>query len=75
MSHRCPVKRNTPCTAIIKDGLLMCLPHWKLVPKELQGMVYDAYQGGAGVGTEDLRKAQDAAIAAVNRKEVSRAAQ
>lgn len=62
-SHTCPVAR---CSTTVPDHLLMCGPHWRSVPLELQRAVYRAYRRGDGVGTEALADAQQAAIAAVN---------
>jgi hypothetical protein len=65
MTHQCPTrgcKRNLP------DHLLMCRPHWYQVPYHLRRAVWNAYDGGAGVGTWPLRVAQANAIEAVNAK-------
>jgi hypothetical protein len=61
--HVCPVMR---CTTRVVDRLLMCPPHWRLVPVDLQRAVYAAYGYGAGLGTTDLALAQADAIRAVN---------
>ena len=44
----------------------MCRPHWAMVPGELQRAVYAAYGRGAGVGTEELHRAQVNAVKAVH---------
>ncbi len=43
MSHICPVQE---CTIPLPDHILMCLPHWRLVPKPLQGRVYAEWNHG-----------------------------
>jgi hypothetical protein len=62
-SHECPANG---CSRILPDHLLMCRPHWFQVPHHLRSAVWAAYQGGAGVGSGELMRAQDAAIEAVN---------
>jgi hypothetical protein len=61
--HVCPILR---CTVRVSDRLLMCGPHWRLCPVELQRAVYAAYGYGAGLGTPGLALAQADAIRAVN---------
>lgn len=63
MSHQCP--RNG-CTRTVGDTYLMCGPDWRRVPPELQRAVYAAYKRGAGLGSDELLAAQDAAIRAAN---------
>ncbi len=63
MTHRCPAE---DCTAMCADHMLMCRPHWYMVPRPQRGAVWDAYQNGAGIGTAELTKAQADAILAVN---------
>jgi hypothetical protein len=65
VSHQCPA---APCKRNLPDHLLMCKPHWYMVPPPLRSDVWDAYAGGAGVGTTELLLAQAAAIEAVNGK-------
>lgn len=65
MTHRCPVKR---CHWQIPDHLLMCAPHWHMVPPALQAAVWATYNHGAGIGTAELVEAQQDAIDAVNGK-------
>lgn len=61
--HACPV---TGCPAApLPRAILMCPPHWRMVPKKLQRAVYAAYAGGRGLGTTVLHRAQDDAVAAV----------
>jgi hypothetical protein len=63
MSHQCP--RNG-CTRTVGDAYLMCDPHWRRVPPELQRAVYAAYKRGAGLGSAELLAAQVAAVSAAN---------
>ena len=43
MSHHCHAEGcNTPC----KPELLMCLKHWKMVPRKLQTLVWKFYRPG-----------------------------
>ena len=64
MSHTCP---RRGCTRTVSDDRLMCGPDWWRVPKPLQASVYAAYKRGAGLGSEELRAAQDAAVQAAER--------
>jgi hypothetical protein len=64
MTHQCPAKG---CTRTVPNHLLMCGPHWHMVPKPLQSDVWAAYYG-AGVGSIELLDAQSEAIYAVNQK-------
>jgi hypothetical protein len=63
MTHICPARR---CGVELPDHLLMCPPHWRLVPTAYKRAVYAAYRHGAGVGTMGLYHAQVAAIRAAN---------
>ena len=65
MSHRCPARG---CQAVVSDVHLMCRTDWYRVPRPLRIAVLYAYDGGRGVGSEALRRAQSAAIRAVNRE-------
>ncbi len=71
----CPV---SGCTRHAKPGQLMCLPHWRRVPKALNRAVFDTFADASGreLGGDALRQAsaayvqaRDAAIAAVEAKE------
>lgn len=64
MTHLCPARR---CPREVPDHLLMCGPHWRLVPAPLGRAVYAAYDHGGGLGSAELTAAQDAAIRAANR--------
>jgi hypothetical protein len=63
--HPCPVR---PCAATVPRRLLMCAPHWRLVPHQLQRAVWDAWNQGLGEGSQELLHAQAAAIAAVRER-------
>jgi hypothetical protein len=63
MSHQCP--RNG-CTRTVGDSYLMCPSDWRRVPPALQRAVYGAYRRSAGLGSDELLAAQDAATRAVN---------
>lgn len=61
--HACPARR---CRRRIPMHLLMCGPHWRMVPPAIQHRVQAAYSSGRGLGTLPLLQAQAAAIAHVN---------
>lgn len=63
--HQCPV---SACRKLLPPSKLMCLGHWRMVPRAFQDAVYAAYDQGAGIGSEELAHAQDAAIQAVEAK-------
>ena len=65
MTHPCPIQR---CPRSVPDHLLMCRPHWRLVPWDLGQAVNAAYSGPGSVGTPALVQAQRAAIKAVNER-------
>lgn len=69
--HKCPVTR---CGQTIPLAKLMCYAHWRRVPAPLARAVTTAWAGGRGAGTEALRHAQDAALAAVQAKIAAKAA-
>jgi hypothetical protein len=62
-THRCPPKG---CTRQVRDDLLMCGEHWRMVPVHLQRAVWAAWRRGAGRGDGELVLAQAAAIEAVD---------
>lgn len=64
-SHECPA---TGCTRRVGIHMLMCRPHWYMVPKPLRDDVWDAYAGGMGAGSGEHTDAITAAIDAVNAK-------
>ena len=65
------------CSTPVPPKMLMCLPHWRMVPTELQREVYRTYQPGQEHGrftpTEAWHRAADAAIQAVADKEAPQA--
>jgi hypothetical protein len=62
--HRCPVGE---CGESVAPGRLMCTPHWRLVPRPLQGAVWQAWDGGRGRGTPAHTAAIVRAIGAAER--------
>ena len=55
-----------PCGAVIPRHLLMCAPHWRLVPRPIQDRVYRHYRAKDwtqwGHALDDARKAVSAAL-------------
>lgn len=41
--HRCHAKN---CLTPIPPKLLMCLPHWRMVPREIQAAIWRHYRPG-----------------------------
>ena len=72
MSHTCHARRcNTPCPR----EHLMCLRHWKMVPRKLQRAVWAHYRPGQCDDmnpSEEWHQAADAAIRAVAEKEAAK---
>lgn len=69
MEHHCHARN---CTTPVKPELLMCLKHWRMVPKKLQQEVWKHYRPGQcddKEPSEEWFKAADAAILAVFEKE------
>jgi hypothetical protein len=69
MDHHCHAEG---CKAPCPPERLMCLKHWRLVPKNLQRAVWASYRPGQCDDKQPSRlwfKAADAAIAAVAAKE------
>jgi hypothetical protein len=64
MSHPCPING---CTTPAKDGQLMCLKHWRRVPKALNHAVFATYRNLRN-DPEAYRQARDEAIRVVNEK-------
>jgi hypothetical protein len=62
-SHECPAGR---CTRRVGAHMLMCRPHWFMVPKPLRDDVWNAWAGGMGAGSPEHRDAIMAAVEAVN---------
>lgn len=68
-AHHCHAKG---CPKIVPPKLLMCLKHWRMVPRELQKAVWATYRPGQEVDkrpSEAYLKAARAAIDAVAAKE------
>ena len=65
MSHECPAKG---CTKAVSDSMLMCRPHWYMVPKPLRNDVWGAWANGTGAGSAEHSEAILAAVDAVDRK-------
>ena len=65
MSHECPANG---CTAAVSGSMLMCRPHWYMVPKPLRNAVYSAWADGDGAGTPAHGAAILAAVQSVDRK-------
>lgn len=68
-SHECPA---TGCLARVSPDMLMCRPHWFMVPAPMREAVWSAYRG-PGPGSEAHRAAILAAIGAVNDRIARRA--
>lgn len=69
MSHRCHAEG---CNVEVPPKMLMCLRHWRMVPKKLQQDVWRTYvpgQENRKDPTDEYMKAHRAAIAAVAAKE------
>lgn len=70
LGHRCHAKG---CTVSTKPEMLMCLKHWRMVPRDIQRRVWATYRPGQcddKLPTEAWHQAADAAIEAVRAKEV-----
>lgn len=69
MAHVCHARS---CNKKIPPKLLMCLPHWKMVPADLQRRVWAAYVPGQEVRknpTSEYLDVMKLAIAAVAARE------
>jgi Zn ribbon nucleic-acid-binding protein len=68
--HHCHARG---CGTKVKPELLMCGPHWRLVPKTIRDRVWATYREGQCDGhpmpSEEWHRAADAAIRAVAMKE------
>jgi hypothetical protein len=68
---QCPIEG---CTREHPRNHLMCNPHWRMVPKELQGIVYRTARkmwNGEEGGVQEWEEARDKAVAAVEEKEAA----
>lgn len=64
MSHKCP---GPDCSRQVADHMLMCRPHWYQVPRTLRDDVWNAWQNGAGAGSEEHNQAIITAIEAISK--------
>lgn len=62
--HNCPASQ---CEARVGPDMLMCRPHWFMVPKAIRDDVWAAYRG-PGPGSDEHTEAIFAAITAVNER-------
>ncbi len=60
----CPING---CTVMCKPEILMCLPHWRMVPRELGRTVNDTWRR-VRRDPNAYREAREEAIAIVNAK-------
>jgi hypothetical protein len=70
--HHCHARG---CEKEVPPKLLMCLPHWRMVPRDLQRAVWATYVPGQEVRkdpTPEYIQAHLAAVEAVARKENAR---
>lgn len=71
-----------PCHAIgcdveVPPKMLMCLKHWRMVPRDKQAAIWNTYRPGQEVDkhpTEAYMEAQSAAVEAVREGELKRGA-
>lgn len=68
-THQCMA---VGCQATVQGNFLMCLPHWRQVPKRLRDDVWKAYRdmGRSSGGRERHARAVQAAIDAVHTKQL-----
>lgn len=69
MTHTC---HAAGCSTTVEPKLLMCLRHWRKVPRDLQRAVWRAYRAGQEIDknpSRDYLAAAQAAIRAVERAE------
>jgi hypothetical protein len=70
--HRCHARG---CKVAVKPELLMCLKHWRMVPRAIQARVWQHYRPGQCDDkrpSEEWHKAADDAIEAVAARETRR---
>lgn len=60
--HRCHIPN---CLVAVRPELLMCLLHWRMVPKQLQRNVLARYRRGQCDDKRPSREYLDAAAAAI----------
>lgn len=51
--HSC---HATGCKKAVRPALLMCLPHWRMVPKDIQKLVWKNYRPGQEVDKRPTRE-------------------
>lgn len=61
-THQCPIDG---CEQQVSDARLLCPYHWQLCPRTLRHMLYDAWDGGRGVGLPEHKRAVRAVIETV----------
>jgi hypothetical protein len=69
VTHHCHARG---CLVATKPEMLMCLKHWRMVPRDIQRRVWGTYRVGQCDDkdpSEEWRVAADAAIAAVATRE------
>lgn len=69
MAHLC---HAVGCKVAVPPKLLMCLRHWRMVPKALQAEVWRTYRPGQEIDkrpSSEYMTASNAAIDAVAKKE------
>ena len=69
--HHCHARG---CATLVKPEMLMCLRHWRMVPKDIQRRVWATYRPGQCDDkrpSEAWHEAADAAISAVANRERS----
>lgn len=68
-THKCPI---AGCSSACPRHHAMCLPHWRMVPAQLQRVVYGAWRRLQKWETQytvkDHRDAIEAAVSTVNMK-------
>lgn len=72
--HHCHARG---CKTPVPPRMLMCAPHWRRVPKDLQARVWATYREGQEIRKDPSRvylAAAEAAIASVAVQEIPRAA-
>ena len=72
MSHKC---HADGCSKEIPPKLLMCLPHWRMVPRNIQNQIWQHYRPGQELDKRPSKAyliVMNAAIEAVRNKENAR---
>jgi hypothetical protein len=54
------------CSTPVPPKMLMCLPHWRMVPKPLKDAVWDAYIPGQEIRKDPTAKYLDVAQSAID---------